>query len=70
MEIEICSVGHDVLTLTSGFGGDDVCLNTSDGDGVTILNTTITDHGTCTTAGGVPEGSVVPTMPTTVCCMP
>jgi hypothetical protein len=67
LEIEVCSVGFYQVTMNEG----DVCtqLNSSDGDGVTLLSTAIVQQGTCGAAGGVLEGSTAPIDPITVCCM-
>ena len=69
VDVEICSLGFDQATLVSGAA----CyqLNSSDGDGVTLLSTAITDQGTCSPNPGAGEltGAAVPTEPVTVCCL-
>lgn len=68
IELEICSLGFYDVTLVSG--GGDHCLNSSDGDGVTLLGQAVTAVGTCSTSGGSASGSASPIDPVTVCCMP
>lgn len=69
VDVEICSLGFDQATLLSG--GTCYQLNSSDGDGVTLLSTAITDQGTCSPNPGAGEltGQAVPTEPVTVCCL-
>jgi hypothetical protein len=64
--IEVCSVGFFTVTLNEG---DEQCLNSSDGDSVSLLSTNVTTAGTCTTAGGALQGSAQGVDPITVCCM-
>jgi hypothetical protein len=67
IEIEVCSVGFFQVTLTSG--GQPQSLNDSDGDGVTLMSSTVTDIGNCDPVGGTATGAAVPTSPVTVCCL-
>jgi hypothetical protein len=68
MELQICSVGFYEVTLSSG--GDEECLNSSDGDGVTLLSQSVTNGGSCTTSGADATGSALPADPVTICCTP
>jgi hypothetical protein len=69
VDVEICSLGFDQTTLVSG--GACYQLNSSDGDGVTLFSTAITDQGACAPNPGAGElsGQAVPTEPVTVCCL-
>ena len=68
IDIEVCSVGFFDVTLFSG--GECQQLNTSDGDGVTLLSTAIDDQGSCVAGSGDGQlsGDVVEASPITVCC--
>ncbi|MEM7437848.1 MAG: hypothetical protein AAF436_22060 [Myxococcota bacterium] len=69
IDIEVCSVAFFNLTLRSG----EMCTDLpppGEGDGVSLLNQTITMQPTCTTAGGTPTGEATPTFPITLCCLP
>jgi hypothetical protein len=68
MQLEICSVSFYQVTLTSGV--DEECLNSSDGDGVTLMSQSVTDSGSCTTSGGERTGNALPSDPVTICCTP
>ncbi len=70
IETEICSVGFYDETVKSGDGQLDHCLNSSDGDGVTILSSAVDDDGTCDTDGGKPDGEALEQGLVTVCCTP
>jgi hypothetical protein len=65
MNLEICSVGFFQVTLNDG---EEQCLNSSDGDGVTLLSQNITG-GSCVQSGGVLQGTTAPATPNTVCCL-
>ena len=69
INVEICSVGFFNVTLDS----DEDCfqLNSGDGDGVTLMDTSITNQGACNADNGAGElsGDVTETEPMTVCCM-
>jgi hypothetical protein len=69
IEVEICSVGFYDLTLQSGEDCED--LNSSDGDGVSLLLSSVDSSGSCPTdvGAGVLSGAVVETDPVTVCCL-
>lgn len=69
LDLEICSVSFFQVTLNSG-DGDEECLNSSNGDGVTILSQGFTQTGTCSTTGGAATGGAEPEKPFTVCCTP
>jgi hypothetical protein len=66
IELEICSTGFFDVTLQEG---DDICLNSSDDKGVSLISAVVVDQGTCQTAGGTATGSAVPAGPVTVCCL-
>lgn len=69
MQLEVCSVGFFDVTLHSNTG-DEQCLQSGDGDGITLQGQTVTSTGSCSTSGGAPTGSAAPTDPVTVCCAP
>ncbi len=66
IEVEVCSVGFFTQTLGEG---EEICLNSSDGDGIHVLTSALISQGTCATAGGVASGEAVPADPVTVCCI-
>ena len=66
VEIEVCSVGFFNFTLRSG--QDSYCLNPSDGEGVSLLNQSITAQPGCTPSGGIATGEAEAISPVTVCC--
>ena len=68
IELEICSMSFEDVTLQSG--GSSYCLNSGDGDGVTLMSTSITSSGTCSTSGGSTTGAATAIDPVTVCCLP
>jgi hypothetical protein len=68
IEIEVCSLGSYNVTLSTDLGNEE-CLNSGDGDGVTLLSTSGAPGGTCSTTGGVAQGSAVPINPVTLCCL-
>jgi hypothetical protein len=67
IEIEVCSVGFFQVTMNEG----DECtqLNSSDGDGVTVLSTAVLQQGSCGAVGGAVTGSTAAIDPITVCCL-
>jgi hypothetical protein len=67
IEIDVCSNGFFQVTMNEG----DECtqLNSSDGDGVTLLSTAVVQQGSCGAVGGVLAGSTAPIGPITVCCL-
>ncbi len=70
LTLEICSLGIFEIALASDDDLDTFCLNSSDGDGVTILARSAVSNGTCAPSGGSPVGSAVEAEPVTVCCQP
>jgi hypothetical protein len=66
MELGICSVGNFDVTLQEG---EEICLNSSDGDGVSLITAVVVNQGTCAAAGGTATGAAVPADPITVCCL-
>lgn len=68
IEIQVCSLGFYDVTLSTDLGNE-ACLTSSDGDGVTLLSTSVAPGGTCSTTGGVAQGSAVPINPVTLCCL-
>jgi hypothetical protein len=66
MELGICSVGNFDVTLQEG---EEQCLNSSDGDGVSLISSVVINQGSCSTTGGTATGSAVPAGPVTVCCL-
>ena len=69
IDIEICSLGFEQVTLQSG--GECAQLASSDGDGVSFQGFNINNNGECQpgAGSGTVEGSVGETDPVTVCCM-
>jgi hypothetical protein len=65
IDLEICSVGFFQVTLNEG---DQQCLNSSDGDSVTLLSSSL-GAPTCNGIGGTLQGAATPVNPITVCCM-
>ena len=66
LEVEVCSVGFFTSTIEEG---EELCLNSSDGDGIHVLSSALVSQGTCAGAGGVATGTAVPADPVTVCCI-
>lgn len=68
VNLEVCGVGFYGVTLVTG----DAChqLNSSDGDGVTLLHVAVTNQGRCvpTARSGQLHGDVLPEGPETLCC--
>lgn len=68
LELQICSVGFRNVSLSSTLGNQE-CLLSSDGDGVSLLSSSVTSAGSCSTSGGAAQGTVLPAAPTTACCL-
>lgn len=67
LTVEVCSVGFYDVTLQSAFGACEQ-LNSSDGDGLNITDTSFTGTSACDPSGGVVTGTVELSGITTVCC--
>jgi hypothetical protein len=63
---EVCSVGFFTATLDEG---EELCLNSSDGDGIHVLPSAHISSGSCEAEGGAASGTAVPADPVTVCCI-
>ena len=69
IEIEVCSVAFYTVTLSSATANETCLPPASDGDGVSLLSTSINSTGSCTSSGGAQTGGASATGPQTYCCL-
>jgi hypothetical protein len=66
IDLEIC--GQSIYSVTL-HENDEKCLNSSDGETVSLISNAVTAQATCQSAGGELTGSASATNPITVCCL-